>query len=109
VNQRTHSGASPLYLACQEGHLHLAQFLVKDRGADVHLRAMDGMSVLHAAAARGHYSLVVWLVRDIGRRGCAGSPGLAASRPGGSTWGPGHTGQLGCQMGSMALTANPLG
>lgn len=68
VNQRTRSGASPLYLACQEGHLHLAQFLVKDCGADVHLRALDGMSVLHAAAARGHYSLVVWLVR--GCQGC---------------------------------------
>lgn len=67
VNRRTRSGASPLYLACQEGHLHLAQFLVKDCGADVHLRALDGMSALHAAAARGHYSLVVWLVR--GRRG----------------------------------------
>lgn len=63
VNQRTRSGASPLYLACQEGHLHLAQFLVKDCGADVRLRALDGMSSLHAAAARGHYSLVVWLVR----------------------------------------------
>lgn len=62
VNQRTRSGASPLYLACQEGHLHLAQFLVKDCGADVRLRALDGMSSLHAAAARGHYSLVVWLV-----------------------------------------------
>lgn len=63
INRRTRSGASPLYLACQEGHLHLAQFLVKDCGADVHLRALDGMSPLHAAAARGHYSLVVWLVR----------------------------------------------
>ncbi|MEJ1281062.1 hypothetical protein NN561_012009 [Cricetulus griseus] len=61
VNQQTRNGASPLYLACQEGHLHLAQFLVKDCGADVRLRALDGMSSLHAAAARGHYSLVVWL------------------------------------------------
>lgn len=66
MNRRTRSGASPLYLACQEGHLHLAQFLVKDCGADVHLRALDGMSALHAAAARGHYSLVVWLVRGTG-------------------------------------------
>lgn len=65
MNQRTCSGASPLYLACQEGHLHLAQFLVKDCGADVRLRALDGMSSLHAAAARGHYSLVVWLVRGL--------------------------------------------
>lgn len=76
MNQRTCSGASPLYLACQEGHLHLAQFLVKDCGADVRLRALDGMSSLHAAAARGHYSLVVWLVR--GHCG-AGGPGPRAS------------------------------
>lgn len=72
MNRRTRSGASPLYLACQEGHLHLAQFLVKDCGADVHLRALDGMSALHAAAARGHYSLVVWLVRGRGARVRAG-------------------------------------
>ena len=76
VNRRTHSGASPLYLACQEGHLHLAQFLVKDCGADVHLRALDGMSALHAAAARGHYSLVVWLVR-----GCWGARAGRGGRP----------------------------
>lgn len=95
VNRRTRSGASPLYLACQEGHLHLAQFLVKDCGADVHLRALDGMSALHAAAARGHYSLVVWLVR--GRRvrarvvgGVRGSwPLLPPSKRAG--WGGGAT------------------
>lgn len=79
VNRRTRSGASPLYLACQEGHLHLAQFLVKDCGADVHLRALDGMSALHAAAARGHYSLVVWLVRGTG--GDRGVPGGPAPAP----------------------------
>lgn len=76
VNQQTRNGASPLYLACQEGHLHLAQFLVKDCGADVRLRALDGMSSLHAAAARGHYSLVVWLVR-----GHCGEQDTRKSRP----------------------------
>ena len=76
VNQQTRNGASPLYLACQEGHLHLAQFLVKDCGADVCLRALDGMSSLHAAAAHGHYSLVVWLVR-----GLCGGQDTRKSRP----------------------------
>uniref|UniRef100_F7DS46 Espin like n=1 Tax=Ornithorhynchus anatinus TaxID=9258 RepID=F7DS46_ORNAN len=68
VDKQTRSGASPLYLACQEGHLHVAQFLVKDCGANVHLRAHDGMTILHAAACSGHYSLVVWLVTftDVG-------------------------------------------
>lgn len=55
-------GATPLYLACQEGHLHVVEYLVRDCGADVHLRAQDGMTPLHAAAHMGHYALVVWLV-----------------------------------------------
>ena len=62
MNKQTRSGATPLYLACQEGHLHIVQFLVKDCGADVHLRAHDGMTVLHAAACGGHYAVVIWLV-----------------------------------------------
>lgn len=59
---QTGTGATPLYLACQEGHLHLVEYLVKDCGANVHVQARDGMSVLHAAAHMGHYALVVWLV-----------------------------------------------
>ncbi|KAI4888998.1 hypothetical protein NFI96_019095 [Prochilodus magdalenae] len=62
VNRQTFIGATPLYLACQEGHLHVVEYLVRDCGADVHLRAQDGMTPLHAAAHMGHHSLVVWLV-----------------------------------------------
>lgn len=62
VDHQMHTGATPLYLACQEGHLHVVEFLVKDCGANVHLQAQDGMSVLHAAAHMGHHALVVWLV-----------------------------------------------
>lgn len=62
VNHQTGTGATPLYLACQEGHLHLVEYLVNDCGADVHLRAHDGMTCLHAAAHMGHQAVVVWLV-----------------------------------------------
>lgn len=55
-------GATPLYLACQEGHLHVVEYLVNECGADVHLRAQDGMTCLHAAAHMGHQAVVVWLV-----------------------------------------------
>uniref|UniRef100_A0A672ITT2 Espin like a n=1 Tax=Salarias fasciatus TaxID=181472 RepID=A0A672ITT2_SALFA len=61
VNHQTALGATPLYLACQEGHLSAAEYLVKDCGADVHLRADDGMTCLHAAAHMGQQAVVVWL------------------------------------------------
>ena len=62
VNHQTGNGATPLYLACQEGHLPVVEYLVKDCGADVHLKAHDGMTCLHAASHMGHQTVVVWLV-----------------------------------------------
>lgn len=62
VNSQTKNGATPLYLACQEGHLEVVQYLVKDCGADPSIRAKDGMTPLHAAAQMGHNTVIVWLV-----------------------------------------------
>ncbi|XP_054646832.1 espin-like protein isoform X2 [Dunckerocampus dactyliophorus] len=62
VNHQMSTGASPLYLACQEGHVRMVEHLVKYCGADVHVRAYDGMSCLHAAAHMGHEDVVAWLV-----------------------------------------------
>ncbi|KAJ6666205.1 hypothetical protein lerEdw1_001110 [Lerista edwardsae] len=62
VSAQTKNGATPLYLACQEGHLEIIQYLVKDCGADPHVRANDGMTPLHAAAQMGHNTVIVWLM-----------------------------------------------
>lgn len=62
VSAQTKNGATPLYLACQEGHLETVQYLVKDCAADPHTRANDGMTPLHAAAQMGHNTVIVWLV-----------------------------------------------
>lgn len=62
VNRQTAIGATPLYLACQEGHLNVAEYLVNQCGADVHLGAHDGMNCLHAAAHMGHQGVLEWLV-----------------------------------------------
>lgn len=62
MNHQTVLGATPLYLACQEGHLDVVEYLVNKCGADVRLRAHDGMTCLHAAAHMGHQAVVVWLV-----------------------------------------------
>ncbi|XP_059417084.1 espin-like protein [Carassius carassius] len=56
VNSQTNMGATPLYLACQEGHLHVVEDLVKDCGTDVHLRTQDGKTHMD------HHALVVWLM-----------------------------------------------
>ena len=53
VNAQTKNGATPLYLACQEGHLEVTQYLVQECDADPHLSAHDGMTPLHAAAQMG--------------------------------------------------------
>lgn len=62
INSQTKNGATPLYLACQEGHLEIVQYLVKDCQADSSIRANDGMTCLHAAAQMGHNTVIVWLV-----------------------------------------------
>lgn len=62
INSQTKNGATPLYLACQEGHLEVVQYLLKDRQADSSIRANDGMTSLHAAAQMGHNTVIVWLV-----------------------------------------------
>lgn len=81
VNAQTKNGATPLYLACQEGHLEVTQYLVQECDADPHLSAHDGMTPLHAAAQMGHISVIVWLVSSGTRRG--GALGAGPVRDGG--------------------------
>lgn len=71
VNAQTKNGATPLYLACQEGHLEVTQYLVQECGADPHTSAHDGMTPLHAAAQMGHSPVIVWLVSSGRGRGGA--------------------------------------
>jgi ankyrin repeat protein len=87
VNAQTKNGATPLYLACQEGHLEVTQYLVQECGADPHARAHDGMTPLHAAAQMGHSSVIVWLVSwDQGGPGPGRGPSrhVAQAGPGGA-------------------------
>lgn len=74
VNAQTKNGATPLYLACQEGHLEVTQYLVQECGANPHASAHDGMTPLHAAAQMGHSPVIVWLVSS-GRRRDGAGPG----------------------------------
>lgn len=81
VNAQTNNGATPLYLACQEGHLEVTKYLVQECNADAHVRAQDGMTPLHAAAQMGHNPVLVWLV-SWGGKGPSAVAGRAAGRAG---------------------------
>jgi len=65
VNQQVDSGATAVYLACQEGHLDVVRHLVEEAGASLKLRCYDGMSCLHAATQSGQHHLLQWLVRPL--------------------------------------------
>lgn len=89
MNAQTKNGATPLYLACQEGHLEVTQYLVQECGADPHTSAHDGMTPLHAAAQMGHSPVIVWLVsagpragRGFGREGAWPGRGEGGAEPG---------------------------
>lgn len=89
VNVQTKNGATPLYLACQEGHLEVTQYLVQECGADPHISAHDGMTPLHAAAQMGHSPVIVWLVSSETGQGRArqgrAREGTKPARDGGGT------------------------
>ena len=65
VNHQVDSGATAVYLACQEGHVDIVRHLVDEAGASLKLRCYDGMSCLHAATQSGHQNLLQWLVRAL--------------------------------------------
>lgn len=62
VNCQVDSGATAIYLACQEGHLDVARHLAEEAVASLKLRTYDGMTCVHAAAQMGHLHLLRWLV-----------------------------------------------
>ena len=54
-------GASPLYIATQNGHLPLVKYLV-EQGANLNKADNDGWTPLHIAASKGHFDIISCLV-----------------------------------------------
>ncbi|XP_056000538.1 ankyrin-1-like [Ostrea edulis] len=63
INLRHETGASPLYMACENGHYNTVQLLLNN-GADINLCTKNGSSPLHVACYNGHDRTVQLLLNN---------------------------------------------
>ena len=64
TNAQMQCGSTAVYLASQNGHLEVLQYLVLEAGASTKIIPYDGMTCLQAAVQNGHIEVAKWLVSD---------------------------------------------
>ena len=69
LNLQCSSGATPLFLACQKGHLPIAATLLR-HGASHHILTTKGASCVLVAAEHGHQAVCELLVDEYGADPC---------------------------------------
>ena len=64
INQALQDGATPLYVAAQDGHFDVVRCLVKAFAADINQAAHNGLTPLMTASFFKHADIVTWLVKE---------------------------------------------
>ena len=62
VNRAKKDGSTPLYIACQEGHLDVVRMLLSTEGIEPDRARKDGMTPLFIACQEGHLDVVRMLL-----------------------------------------------
>jgi hypothetical protein len=64
LNKGNAGGASPFYIACQEGHAEVVKVMMDDARIDVNHTEGDGATPLYVACSHGQLELVALLMKD---------------------------------------------
>lgn len=64
LNMRDLNGNTLLYVACQNGHLHLVQYLIGE-GSNPHLLNQSNETILDVAARWNHLKVVLYLLENV--------------------------------------------
>ena len=63
VDAKNNNGATPLYIASENGHLEIVKLLIKSK-AQINQNCVNGWAPIHIAAAKGHFEVVKYLVEN---------------------------------------------
>jgi ankyrin repeat protein len=69
VNVQDNGGATPLYLACEIGHIEIVKYLIKGictRNVNVNIKTKDGYSPILIAMYYCDLSIVQYLIEECG-------------------------------------------